>query len=45
MSDEPITDAPQPSDEQDAPAQERPPREEEQERGRPSQAEGEDDEA
>ena len=44
MSDEPITDAPRPSGEQDAPAQERPPQEEQRER--PSQAEGEgDDEA
>jgi hypothetical protein len=40
MSDEPITDAPQPTDEQDAPAEERPPQDSD---TRPSQAEGERD--
>lgn len=40
MSEEPITDAPQPADEQDAPAQERPAEDADH---RPSQAEGDDD--
>jgi hypothetical protein len=40
MSDDPITDAPRPADEQEAPAEERPPNDTDH---RPSQAEGDRD--